>query len=667
MEENTAIDDDAPALPATNLDDDDNNNLDDDDNNDDDDDDEESPAPKREHAQPQHSRRGSTLTNDALHQIRDRMGSVSASETATHTRLWRMVWPFLLGGCVGMVTLMVPLSVGTRNGHINFWMHIVVQNGMWLFLSIVNFEMVFHAAFSQLGEGGSTLPMPRAWIWTSAWFAYLLVMLAGGAADDKVHTTDPITPMVPAALVMLFYAAAARMLIVKGSNTNTNTNTKVDDDGGGGGDDDDAAAAAGGVDSNPAGTDDRGSVHRGSMIQTDMNAATFGTRGAPGDDGEQRQSLASDSGADNGPPLSLRAAVIQQYLLTVLFLVVGMGIYLTLEVFAAAFIGANHAQQKFYVFAAFCFANILIKKVYTMLGRKLDMGKRGSASLFYAAELMCALFYFSFYRLLFEAVGSYGEFFALQFIHVLSEWLTYPFMASDFWINIVDHSPEWARFFLEAVRGASKRERACYITNAFGVRIMTFIYTSIAFVVFHAFVVLGWNAEHFKNNDKSDLWKSSQFVFLAAVVECLNAWLMNAIFFAPNKLDLLVFMSSLFSHGRPYEFQAFVAVLAHILLLQLFLPFVKHDFGDSAQSGTTMMAVIIAMVSVCLVVLSGAVFKSIFESEVLDRRQQQICSNPKLASDAAAPQPSDTTAATASPFHEQSKKEEEQERGGGGG
>ena len=318
--------------------------------------------------------------------------------------------------------------------------------------------------------------------------------------------------------------------------------------------------------------------------------------------------------------------MFQQWAMTVIFIFLGMGLYLSLVQFALAFDRSASNEIQILVFVLFSAFNLVVKTLYKMLGHRLDMGKRGSVLLFYLAELMCALFYFSFYRLLFEAVSGYVQFFALQALHVCLEWVTYPMMASSSWLHIVDQSPNWARAFLEVMPKLSKRERACYLTNAFGIRIMCFIYTSIGFITYKTFIVLGWNAKQFGHSGDMlavELWQLSLFVLLASVVEGLNAWIMNITFFVPKKLNLLVFMSSLFKHGRPHEFQLFTAVVANILLLQIFLPFVSLDY-ESDHSGTTPVAVLIAVVSVCLIILTGSVFKSIFQSvPVPEDRQQQ--------------------------------------------
>jgi hypothetical protein len=50
---------------------------------------------------------------------------------------------------------------------------------------------------------------------------------------------------------------------------------------------------------------------------------------------------------------------------------------------------------------------------------------------------MCLLFYFTFYRVLFESINSWVTFFACQVLHVCSEWVLYPLRASQLFYNTI--------------------------------------------------------------------------------------------------------------------------------------------------------------------------------------------------------------------------------------
>jgi len=267
---------------------------------------------------------------------------------------------------------------------------------------------------------------------------------------------------------------------------------------------------------------------------------------------------------------------------------------------------------------------VFLKATITSLGHQLDFGKHGSASLYYCAEVMCSLFYFAFYRLLFEAVESFWQFAALQVLHVAAEWFNYGFMASKYWFLLIDRLPGWLRSFL-VMRGASNREWQCYVTNAFGIRITVFIYTSIAFILFKSFVVFGWNSEQFgeeddydkkENYDKKEknFLRLALFVAGSGVIEAINAWLMNIFFFAPSKLPLGIFMSSLHRHGRPYEFEGLVIVLTNNLLCNVFVPFVSLEFADE-HAGSTAIDVWSIIHLLLMVVLAGRAFWLIFQGK----------------------------------------------------
>ena len=521
-------------------------------------------------------------SDDTRHLTRDCMQSSDSIHVAHHIRLRKLVGPFVAGGCITIITLMWPLSFrrdsSNSNSTTNFWVYVFLSQGTWIFVSTINYEMIYHAAFSQLGKGGATLSLPRAYISVMGYLAYLLVWIGAAYAESTSNRTLPIiNGCTPALVVATVYGVAATSLI------------RHDDDG--------RQTSESGPLSQPTG-------------QTDINAATFGP--------QEGHNLNQQTTPESGPPRLLRNAVLKQFGLATAYLIMFDLIYFALEEFALAF---NSFQGdpviQIIVFAGFCFANTLMKAVITSLGHQLDARKRGSVSLYYVAEVMCSLFYFSFYRLLFEAVRAIWQFAALQVIHLASEWFTYGFMASRIWFDFADCAPSWIRNII-IMRGASNREWACYVTNAFGVRIAAFSYPSIAFIAFKIFVVRGWNSDQYGNSGRAtdaDLAKLVSFILCSAGLELLNAWLMNVFFFIPNKLNLLVFMSSLFDHGRRYEFAGFVVVLTNNLLCNIFVPFVSLNFVG--QNNRIAVLSCGSICTTCFVALGAKTYWMVFNAKAL--------------------------------------------------
>ena len=156
--------------------------------------------------------------NDTSYQRRDWLLSHPHASHVT----WRVVRPFLAGGCITMVILMIPVSLrfdGTStNGKTNFWVYVLFMEGIWSLTSTINYEMIFHAAFSQLGQGGATLVVPRRKICAIGYLAYLMWWISSLYTDLSTDFVSLLAPLFPALTVLIFYVAAAVSLIRKGDD-----------------------------------------------------------------------------------------------------------------------------------------------------------------------------------------------------------------------------------------------------------------------------------------------------------------------------------------------------------------------------------------------------------------------------------------------------------------
>jgi hypothetical protein len=71
------------------------------------------------------------------------------------------------------------------------------------------------------------------------------------------------------------------------------------------------------------------------------------------------------------------------------------------------------------------------------LGLLIDQGKVGTTSMFFIAEFMMSLFYFGYYRMLFEEFVSWPVFAFVQVVHFALEWLVYCFRASGIFYEFI--------------------------------------------------------------------------------------------------------------------------------------------------------------------------------------------------------------------------------------
>ena len=88
----------------------------------------------------------------------------------------------------------------------------------------------------------------------------------------------------------------------------------------------------------------------------------------------------------------------------------------------------------FFVIFVVCLATM--KWVLKTLGYFIDMGKKGSGSFYFMAEVFALLMYYIFYRNLFADVEDLWAFGILQLVHVANEWISYPFRASRFYYDM---------------------------------------------------------------------------------------------------------------------------------------------------------------------------------------------------------------------------------------
>ena len=327
-----------------------------------------------------------------------------------------------------------------------------------------------------------------------------------------------------------------------------------------------------------------------------MCAATYG----PEEANPSTYSIAIDS--SSVVKLNTIHPALRQFFLCTAFMLCWILAYALLQVFVVAFSKASGGAGQVVWFFMFVVMNMAVKDALCRIGYLIDLGKRGSVSMFFVGSLIGSLLYFSFYRYLFERVYSYTAFVALQVVHVAAEWFTYVYRSSNHWFRIVKTFPKCLQFFLingpQSVR-QNDRDMACFRTNSFAIRIVVFVYSSIAYLAFKIFIVFGWNKPYFGTSSalsNHDMDQLVIFLALSAIIEIFNAALMNKFFFEPRKLNLVVYISFLFRHGRPFEFQELVCFLSVAMFCNVFVPFVENDFGDigsqSQRNGAFIGAVV---------------------------------------------------------------------------
>jgi len=276
---------------------------------------------------------------------------------------------------------------------------------------------------------------------------------------------------------------------------------------------------------------------------------------------------------------------IWQYLLVGIFVAVFSSVYAALEYFTFHFTDAPGAEKPFW-YASFVIINLLYKAVLKGLGIIIDAGKSGTFSLFFYAELAILMFYYSFYRVLFDSLGgsveSYFVFAAVQVQHVLHEWVFYPLRATkkyyDWYRSFVKGIREYQSTILDALFAPlslklvfSYRDWASFVTLDYGLRFCVAIFTSITYVTYFTFLRYGWNRHHFNyySTEENSIYVNFVvFIICSSLVEIVNTWIMEIYFLKPRKLRMISRLSRLFTNR---SFMIASSLLVGTLFCDVFL------------------------------------------------------------------------------------------------
>ena len=186
------------------------------------------------------------------------------------------------------------------------------------------------------------------------------------------------------------------------------------------------------------------------------------------------------------------------------------------------------------------------------LGLVLDMGKVGSCSMFFVAEFMTTLFYFTFYRMLFETFISWEVFLSVQCTHILLEWFMYCWRGSSFVYEVMEGLPVWfPPRGLVVMRGLSLRDWQMFLGLDFVMRVIVFLCTAPAFIVMMvATMTCPWIESSLKPIDSSTFCLVVLEIALCVIIELANAYGMYRLFFANLNMNLLNYATACFKNKR---------------------------------------------------------------------------------------------------------------------
>jgi hypothetical protein len=198
-----------------------------------------------------------------------------------------------------------------------------------------------------------------------------------------------------------------------------------------------------------------------------------------------------------------------------------------------------------YLFVFFIIGSTFFRLLLKTIGSTLDSMKKLSISMYFLAEVACVLFYYTFYRVLFRSIDSLALFFIFQFLHLSSEWLLYVlrtsdwfFMKSEAWIEYYWKEDVYWSWLIQKPR-FTNHEWQRLMTLDYGIRVVILISST------YSIILLLVTIQYFPwiQNDLQQDTNSFQFTMLllclALILESINAYIMNEIYFKPKKLDAI--------------------------------------------------------------------------------------------------------------------------------
>ena len=113
-----------------------------------------------------------------------------------------------------------------------------------------------------------------------------------------------------------------------------------------------------------------------------------------------------------------------------------------------------------------------------VIGLRLDRGKIGTCSMFFVAEFMCTLFYFTFYRMLFEEFVGWDIFFLVQLTHFGLEWFVYVIRGTKTFFNLMNKIPIVSIRGLLMMQGLSFRDWQVFLALDFSLRAAIIVFSA---------------------------------------------------------------------------------------------------------------------------------------------------------------------------------------------
>eukprot|EP01012_Entosiphon_sulcatum_P013591 TRINITY_DN18818_c0_g1_i1.p1 TRINITY_DN18818_c0_g1~~TRINITY_DN18818_c0_g1_i1.p1 ORF type:complete len:452 (+),score=54.61 TRINITY_DN18818_c0_g1_i1:193-1548(+) len=279
---------------------------------------------------------------------------------------------------------------------------------------------------------------------------------------------------------------------------------------------------------------------------------------------------------------SLNRGPIKQFLCVLTYWMVWFCVYMCLQLVVKHIEFGGEDWWIWYV--AFACLNFFLKTLFKTVGLVVDLGKRGTCSHYYLAEVIMLLFYYTFYRALFEKINTWWTFLVLKGLHLLYEWMAYPLRATRTYFSVVNSAPEGPLrnvmqfFFLR--RGVNLRDWQCFLALDYILRICVMLHSLICYLLYMAFLRYSYNSKHYPHFAELPDEEYTRLVYyygVSALLELLNAALMHYCFWRKKRLSLIWRAAHLFQN---LSFYIAVVAICGGVFADVYIAYTAPDFEE---------------------------------------------------------------------------------------
>ncbi len=200
----------------------------------------------------------------------------------------------------------------------------------------------------------------------------------------------------------------------------------------------------------------------------------------------------------------------------------------------------NDNARRIGLFIVYIFVTTIFRFMLKSLGMSCDRKKNVTVSLYFVGEVYGLMFYYTFYRVLFESIKSIPEFAVFQFLHLASEWLLYVVRATEWYYNWTEWiGQKYFSSFLSTQR-LPHRHWQRFMALDFGIRCIVFVMTAVGIMLL--ITTIQYVPYLNRTNDLAEhlISYESTIVFIAAALgmELINAFCISNLYFKRLQLDV---------------------------------------------------------------------------------------------------------------------------------